>query len=101
MVKPNDTVALIIGLHIVVLALIAWLLFRFIRVFPTVYSVTSTSIESSVPPGDGPPPAPPPPFSPFNPGPRVNLGGRAGGAGRGGKAGPGGRVNAMNAKPGP
>lgn len=112
MVKPNDTIALIIGLHVVVLALIAWLLFRFVRVFPADYSITSTSYSSD---SSGPNiRVPPQPFSPFAPGgrgntmsgaTRVRYSGPAPGpsgkvnAGRNPGRGPGAGINVVNVEP--
>ncbi|KAK6208242.1 hypothetical protein LQW54_007024 [Pestalotiopsis sp. IQ-011] len=68
MVKPNDAVALIIGLHILLLALLSWGLVRLMHQARNPPSSTYTSTESSS--YDSVIDVPPPPRAP-------SAGGRA------------------------
>ncbi|KAK1772143.1 hypothetical protein QBC33DRAFT_582425 [Phialemonium atrogriseum] len=104
MVKPNDAIALVIALHVVILVIISYLLVRAMRTVGVVATVKFTSTSYSWISDDVPAPphtpvrvnVPPPPPGPgpgrhANPGGRVNIDagrGRAGGGGGGG-----GRVN--------
>ncbi|GAW13053.1 hypothetical protein ANO14919_024310 [Xylariales sp. No.14919] len=95
MVKPNDAIALVIGLHILIVIFISYALVRLFRAIPNLayaddyYDSSKSSSESSNSP---PPPIRPGPVDPLAIGGQVNVGHGVGGQVNVGR-GVGGQVN--------